>query len=322
MNQVHFMSFSTGVSSNKVFTYNKAMTQEDAHLFIEAMQKEVPDHELQNHWNIVHCSTDPRTAKLIEAIWSFKRKQRPDGTLVKHKARLCADGGMQQWGTNYWETYSAVVNMVTVRLILLLAQIYKLDSKAIDFILAFPQAELDVNIWMHLPIGFQVDTQHESKSYILGLNSLYGLKQASLNWFKKLIQGLIDREFHQSAINPSLYFEKGMIIIIYVDDCIIISNSMKDINTSVKSMKDGTKGYVLTDEGDINNFFGIQIKEFTKNKFELSQPFLIRQIVNLLGLGQNEFDVHTNTKTTPAGKPLLNKDLEGKPYKKDWKYEI
>jgi hypothetical protein len=47
MNQIHFLFFSTDVSSNKVFTYKEAMTQEDAHLFIEAMQKEVADHELQ-----------------------------------------------------------------------------------------------------------------------------------------------------------------------------------------------------------------------------------------------------------------------------------
>ena len=72
--------------------------------------------------------------------------------------------------------------MVTVCLILLLAQIYKLESKAIDFVLAFPQAELAVDIWMYLPIGFQVDTENESKCYILKLNkSQYGLKQASLN---------------------------------------------------------------------------------------------------------------------------------------------
>ena len=121
--------------------------------------------------------------------------------------------------------------MVTVRLILLLARIYKLESKAIDFVLAIPQAELDVDIWMYLPIGFQVDTEKESKCYILKLNkSLYVLKQASLNWFEKLKQGLIDRGFHPSVIDPCLYFKKGMIIITYVDDCIIVSNSMKDIN--------------------------------------------------------------------------------------------
>ncbi len=85
-----------------------------------------------------------------------------------------------------------------------------------------------------------------------------------------------------------------MIIIIYVDDCIIVSNSMKDTNTFVKSMKDGPQEYFLTDEGNINTFLDIEIKEITRNKFKLSQPFLIKQIVNLLGLGQHKFDVQTN----------------------------
>ncbi len=44
------------------------MTQEDAHLLFEAMQKEVADHEMQYHWTIVCCSTVPITAKLIQAI--------------------------------------------------------------------------------------------------------------------------------------------------------------------------------------------------------------------------------------------------------------
>ena len=53
-----------------------------------------------------------------------------------------------------------MVNTVTVHLILLLARIYKLDSKASDFVLTFPQAELDVNIWMYLSIGLRVDTEN------------------------------------------------------------------------------------------------------------------------------------------------------------------
>ncbi len=50
-------------------------------------------------------------------------------------------------GMNYWVTYSPVVNMITVRLILSIAQINNLNSKAINFILAFPQDDLDVDIW-------------------------------------------------------------------------------------------------------------------------------------------------------------------------------
>jgi hypothetical protein len=61
---------------------------------------------------------------------------------------------------------------------------------------------------MYLLIGFQVDTDNESKqSHLLKLNkNLNGLKQASLNWFEKLKlkQGLIDCGFKPSAINPCL----------------------------------------------------------------------------------------------------------------------
>ena len=43
--------------------------------------------------------------KTIQAIWSFKRKRYPDGTLNKHKARLCAHDSMQQWGVSYSQPF-------------------------------------------------------------------------------------------------------------------------------------------------------------------------------------------------------------------------
>ena len=135
---MHLFSLTTDISTNETFTYHTAMKEKDRMQFIHAMEKEVDDHESRNHWSIVERSTLPDNAKPIKAIWSFKRKRRPDGTLLKHKARLCAHGGMQQWGDNYWETYSPVVNMISVRLLLAITKIYKLDSKAIDFVLVFP----------------------------------------------------------------------------------------------------------------------------------------------------------------------------------------
>ncbi len=58
--------------------------------------------------------------------------------------------------------------------------------------------------------------------------------------------------------SPSWLVKKGMIIIKYINDCIIVSDSMKDINTSVKSMKDGPKGYVSTDEEGTNIFLELK----------------------------------------------------------------
>ncbi len=66
--------------------------------------------------------------------------------------------------------------MLSVRPFLLIAKIYNLDSKAIDFVLAFPHVDLDVDIWMYLPIGFQVDgvTEDNSESkYILKLKKVF-----------------------------------------------------------------------------------------------------------------------------------------------------
>ena len=119
------------------------------------MEKEVEDHKGHGHWILVPCSTIPSGNKPIKAIWSFKRKPFPDSRLNIHKARLCAHGGMQCWGENYWKTYSPVVNMIIVKLLLVVAKIHGLESNSIDFVLAFPQADHDIDIWMELPIGFQ-----------------------------------------------------------------------------------------------------------------------------------------------------------------------
>eukprot|EP00957_Ditylum_brightwellii_P103456 7883200-Ditylum_brightwellii.AAC.1 len=72
---------------------------------------------------------------------------------MKHKARLCAHGGMQQWGINFWETYSPVVNWITVKTLLAVATIHELLTECIDFVLAFPRAKLGIDVFMELPIG-------------------------------------------------------------------------------------------------------------------------------------------------------------------------
>ena len=97
-------------------------------------------------------------------------------------------------------TLQYIVNMMSVRLLLAITKIFKLGSKVIDFVLAFPQADLGVDIWMYLSIGFEVDreTEEDSKrSYVLELNkSLYVLKQASFNWNEKTQDWASGQEFH------------------------------------------------------------------------------------------------------------------------------
>jgi hypothetical protein len=136
----------SSVPSNETFTYKTAMKEKDYTNFICAMMHEVDDHEKRNHWTIMPRCNMPAGSKTIMSIWSFKQKRYPDGVLNKHKARLCAHGGQQTWGENYWETYAPVVNWASVCLILAIAKIHGLLSKSIDFVLAFPQADLETPV--------------------------------------------------------------------------------------------------------------------------------------------------------------------------------
>jgi len=106
INSVVNYAFSTldlDMSNSKVFTYTKALQQPDAAQFVKAMKKEIEDHKSRDHWETVPCSTIPEGMKTVQEIWSFRCKCFPNGSLNKYKARLCAHGGMQQWGASYWE---------------------------------------------------------------------------------------------------------------------------------------------------------------------------------------------------------------------------
>ena len=237
-------------------------------------------------------------------------------------------------GENYWETYSPVVNMLTVRLLLLICKIHGLHSKSIDFVLAFPQADLEEDIWMELPIGFEYDDSDDEDNtgrgrvdpnksrYLLKLKkNLYGLKQASHNWYQHLKEGLMKRGLTPSAIDSCLYLKKGLAVLTYVDDCILVSTSQDTLDNFVKSLVEGEEKFILTDEGDIDKFLGIEIQHYDDGSFELSQPHLIQRIVSEIGLGDDsKWGQAAKSRSTPADKAILSKDSNGIKRKYTWKY--
>ena len=311
----------SSVVDNDSYTYSGMLKQPDKHQFIEAMLTETAVHEKRNHWTIMKRKDMPSAAKTILSIWSFKRKRLPDGQISKYKARLCAHGGMQSWGVDYWETYAPVVNWMSVRFILTIAKIHKLDTKVIDFVLAFPQAKLDVDVFMEVPAGMVltgVPGGNQRSLYVLSLNrSLYGLKQASANWYEMLTKGLQDRGFKSSNVDPCVQISDKAIILVYVDDCIVISRESGYINSFIKSLQDGPENFEFTDEGSLESYLGVKFIDYDKgDQFEMTQPFLINRIIESLGFEQRM----TNAQPSPAVKPLLHRDLDGEPRRTPWNY--
>jgi hypothetical protein len=77
----------------------------------------------------------------------------------------------------------------------------------------------------------------------------------------------------------------------------------------IQSLHKVEGNFVLQDEGPIDKYLRVDIRLLDESSFELTQPFLIKQITKFLGLKNKK----TNEKLTPVGKHLLNKDLDGVP---------
>ena len=67
-----------------------------------------------------------------------------------------------------------------------------------------------------------------------------------------------------------------MIILIYVDDCVIISKDDKKIADTLVELR---KKYTITDDGNMEEYVGIQLK-YTGNSIRISQPLLIERIID------------------------------------------
>ena len=126
LNVCHYYAYNAVAATNDVYTLKQMLKLKDISPFVHAMIKEVNDHEKRNHWEVVKRRDMPAGSKTILSVWAFKVKRYPDSTVLKHKARLNAYGGMQRWGVDYWQTYADVVNWISVRFLLAITIIHGL----------------------------------------------------------------------------------------------------------------------------------------------------------------------------------------------------
>ncbi len=91
---------------------HQVLHQPDAREFVEAVIKEVNGHIDNDHWKLIPCTEAPEGTEVIPSVWAMQRKQDLTmGRVTKHKARLNLHGGKQEFGTNYYETYTPVVTL-------------------------------------------------------------------------------------------------------------------------------------------------------------------------------------------------------------------
>jgi hypothetical protein len=149
------LTFVAGTKNNPdILLQAQMLRASDQDKFVESQQPEIQGLCDADVFDFKDMSELPSGARLLNAIWSYHRKRRPDGVLLKHKSRICVDGSQQKYGVDYWETYAPVVHWSTVRMVLVLSALLKLKSRQVDYTQAFPQAPLDDDVFMRIPQGW------------------------------------------------------------------------------------------------------------------------------------------------------------------------
>ena len=135
------------------------------------MHEELGQFERNKVWTLV---PRPRDMNLLDTKWIFKNKSDENGTKVRNKARLVAQGYTQTEGVDYDETFAPIARLESIRILLGVAcflgfKLFQMDVKS-----AFLNGYLKEKAYVEQPKGFE-DPKCTNHVYKLD-KALYGLK--------------------------------------------------------------------------------------------------------------------------------------------------
>jgi hypothetical protein len=172
--------------------------------------------------------------------------------------------------------------------------VHKWHIKQLDFVLAFPQAPVEREIYMKIPKGFELD-KGSMNDYVLKLHkNVYGQKQAGRVWNQYLINKLTNElDFVKSKMDKcSFYIGSTMHVLYSTDENILAGPDEGKIDQIIQDMKRVKLNITL--EGGLEDFLGINIDHHKDGTIDLAQPHLIDQILKDMRLE----DENLTTKAT------------------------
>ncbi|MGH7955289.1 MAG: reverse transcriptase domain-containing protein [Gloeomargaritales cyanobacterium] len=280
-----------------VMKYSEAMKGPDKDKWEKAVEEEHDRMLKHKVWKVVPKQEVPKNAKVLTSTWAMKKKS--NGTF---RARMNARGFQQVDGQHFDSSSisSPVTNDATIRIVMVMMIVFGWAAELVDVQGAFLSGEFEDNeqIFVEVPQGFE--GFYPKEVVLMLIKTLYGLKQAAMAFWRKLIASFKDMKYDRSAADPCLYFAWTMFGLViwlsWIDDCLVAGDA-RAVTTSKQQMKDR---FDCDDLGKLKEYVGCKA-ERTDDYVKLTQPVLLQSF-------EDEFELpKEKPPTTPAepGKVLM-----------------
>ncbi|KAE8181981.1 hypothetical protein CF335_g8770, partial [Tilletia laevis] len=259
--------------------FAEALSREDKEDWKASMDDEYKSLIEMQTWELCH---PPPGRKLIGCRWVYKVKTDPEGRATRKKSRLVAQGFSQVEGIDYDETFAPVARLSALRMMVTLAIQIGLRLHGMDVKTAYLNGELDVDLYMKQPPGYDDQTGRACRLR----RTLYGLKQSGRYWYHTLRDRLLQADFTQLKSEPCLFFKQTehgpVIILVYVDD-VAIAAPTEEMVSDIK--KQFTSWFKMTDNGPLTSMLGIRILRSKCGRVAtMSQTGYVDQIIKRYGM--------------------------------------
>jgi hypothetical protein len=233
---------------------------------VDAVVQEINVHVDNEHWDLVKQDSVPNNVQIVPSVRSLWHKRNlTTNEIIKHKARLNLHGGKQVYGMNYCETYASGVTWFAIKLMIIFGILFQWSLRQVDFIMAYPQAPIEMDIYMELPQGIET-AKRNSKDHVLKLlKNIYGQKQAGCVWNEYLVDKMSSIGFKQSLINDCVFYCEDIIFMVYMDDGIFIGSNDTQLQDVIKELQD--LSLKIEDQGHPADYVGVNISKIKDGSY-------------------------------------------------------
>jgi hypothetical protein len=268
-------------------TYQQAMASKKVTEWIKSMRVEWDGCVAAKTWIVIPRASLPPGTNILRVKWVYKVKPDENGAIAKYKARITPKGYMQKYGQDYFEVFANTGKYKTLRVALSIAAARDLELRQLDVPQAFTQAELDEDVYMEMPEGF------EQPGMVCHLKkSLYGLKQSPRNWYL-LVSDFIESTlaFVATVSDPCLFHKKSrtgqlMWLFLFVDDMQVAFDKSDEKEWS-EDHEQLWRRFNITDLGESKFMLGMRIRrDRSARTITLDQELYVTKALEKFGLDQ------------------------------------